>query len=195
MAQAQQNEDGEWYVCRRGPAASPGGSGTKTSYDWFLVRPWGKAPGGKVQTDFISFPKELLGTRIRLKVEFVDDDRKKRTKREHILAERIEDFIEENATNPKFRLEKVLDRFGIYPTYANQILRIRYGTNFQQRLFYHRIEKTKELLKNTDKPIKAVAAESGFTYSKYFRKMFSKMVGVDADDYRKNMKKKLTSEN
>ena len=47
------------------------------------------------------------------------------------------------------------------------------------------MDRAKELLKNTDKPINAIALETGYVNEKYFRKLFKKMVGIKPSEYRK----------
>ena len=59
------------------------------------------------------------------------------------------------------------------------------GVNYIDYLTQVRMDRAKELLKNTDKPINAIALETGYVNEKYFRKLFKKMVGIKPSEYRK----------
>lgn len=57
--------NGDYYVCRKP-------SNKKDEYrNWFLIKRNGGS--GYVPTNFITFPKEFIGKKIRLKVEVVED--------------------------------------------------------------------------------------------------------------------------
>ena len=61
-----------YYVTRipHGSSSKCGKRGTKTYRNWFLVKPNYKK--GYVQIGDIEFPKEFLGKKIMLKIEFVE---------------------------------------------------------------------------------------------------------------------------
>ena len=59
------------------------------------------------------------------------------------------------------------------------------GKNYIDYLTELRLEKAKDLLKTTNQPIKTIALEVGYPNEKYFHKLFKKVVGIKASEYRK----------
>lgn len=60
-----------YYLCRtRGKALKPG---TAPVYSWFIVKAQAYGNSGYIPTRTqITFPKELIGKRVRLKLEIID---------------------------------------------------------------------------------------------------------------------------
>ena len=58
------------------------------------------------------------------------------------------------------------------------------GVNFTTYVTKHKVEKAKELLKNTDTPIVNIASELGYYECGYFTKIFKKIEGVTPTVYR-----------
>ena len=71
------------------------------------------------------------------------------------------------------------------PAYFSKLFKSVEGVNYIDYLTQVRMDRAKELLKNTDKPINAIALETGYVNEKYFRKLFKKMVGIKPSEYRK----------
>ena len=66
--------DGNYYVCRipGGTSAHAGRRGNTIYRDWFLLKNgYGINLGSRLQVNDITFPKELIGKKIRLKVEVI----------------------------------------------------------------------------------------------------------------------------
>jgi len=63
--------DNNWYVCRTSHGQL--GKRNKNGYrNWFLIK-YGSSNKGNLNVGHITFQKELVGKRIRLKVEVIDD--------------------------------------------------------------------------------------------------------------------------
>ena len=61
-----------------------------------------------------------------------------------------------------------------------------FGISFSEYLLNWRVEKAKELIRHSQKPISTVAEEVGFNDFSYFSKVFKKVCGVTPSAYRKN---------
>lgn len=58
------------------------------------------------------------------------------------------------------------------------------GKNFIEYLTDVRMEKAKELLRNSSKSIKEICLEVGYADSSYFSRIFKKNVGVSPKEYK-----------
>ena len=69
----KQASDGNWYVCRKMRAGIRRSGNVKASErDWFLVKYSGYSGYIHNSRTHISFPKEFVGKRVRLKVEVIE---------------------------------------------------------------------------------------------------------------------------
>lgn len=93
-------------------------------------------------------------------------------------------YIEEHY-NEQINLEDMAELVSLNPAYLSNIFKKETGDNFVYYLNAYRIEKAKELLKNTQLTINEVAYSVGFMDGRYFSKSFKKHVGITPKDYRK----------
>lgn len=75
----------------------------------------------------------------------------------------------------------------------NRILKDKYGMTFKQKHMETQIEYVKDMLINTDLPIKAIAEKTGYTSEGNFTAFFKKVLGVSPKAFRKQ--NKLISDN
>lgn len=109
-------------------------------------------------------------------------DRKIAMKKLPIL--KAEEFLSKNYMK-EISLEDMASLVDLSPAYFSKLFKSVEGVNYIDYLTQVRMDRAKELLKNTDKPINAIALETGYVNEKYFRKLFKKMVGIKPSEYRK----------
>lgn len=71
--------------------------------------------------------------------------------------------------------------------YLNRIFKIRFGVTIFEYLKIFRINKSKELLMNSNMKIYEIAALTGFPNEYHFNRVFTSLVGVTPGKYRRNM--------
>ena len=85
--------------------------------------------------------------------------------------------------------EEVAERFYISKDYLSHIFAKEEGVGFTQYVNKQRTEKAKELLRSTALPIKIISLNVGIADYAYFSKMFRKMEGTSAVEYRAQFRK------
>lgn len=96
----------------------------------------------------------------------------------------FEYFISTNLDS-QLTLENLSSRFFYNPSYFSRLFKQKYGIKFVDYVLNIRIEKSKELLLNTDKSIKDIAKETGFSSSSVFCRSFLKLIKMSPKEYRK----------
>ena len=76
---------------------------------------------------------------------------------------------------------------GLSSNYFSRLFKSRTGTNFSDKILGYRMEKAKELLRDTDYNIKDITYMVGYLDPNYFTKLFKKYTGKNASEYRKLM--------
>jgi AraC family transcriptional regulator len=97
---------------------------------------------------------------------------------------RIIEFIEENLDND-LRLEAMAAQVEVSPLYLPRAFKAAVGQSPHQYVLARRIERAKELLRNTQTPIADVAFASGFSSQSHLSNWFLKLVGVSPATYRR----------
>ena len=93
-------------------------------------------------------------------------------------------YVEENYQNP-MRLEDVAAYVNLNPVYFSNIFKRETGENFTDYLTKYRMEEAKRLLRDTGNTIREIAEQTGYTDTRYFSKLFKKVVGIKPSEYRK----------
>lgn len=93
-------------------------------------------------------------------------------------------YIHQNFANPITRQE-IAQAVGVSKNYLSEIFRQEFGFSPWDCLTRFRLQKAKELLRNTGDNITSVAAQTGFEDSAYFSRVFHKHVGMSPQEYRK----------
>jgi two-component system response regulator YesN len=93
-------------------------------------------------------------------------------------------YIQENYKK-QLMLEDVAEATNLSPAYLSTIFKKELGISFVDYLISCRMEKAKELLKTTEDSIAVVAEQVGYADSRYFSKIFFKVVGLKPSVYRK----------
>ena len=100
------------------------------------------------------------------------------------VAEAIVQYLETNYKSA-ISAQELSDVFGFVPAYINRIFKTFYDCTPMEYVQCLRIERAKDLLMRTKRPIKEIAAEVGYPDSLYFSKVFKRAVGVNPSLYQK----------
>lgn len=104
----------------------------------------------------------------------------------HVLAGRMDRFLEERAGQPSLRLTDLCAHFRISVRYASRLFRAHLGGSFRERLLHHRLEKARDLIASTNDPMNLIADRCGFTSAPRFSGAFRREAGVSPRQYREN---------
>lgn len=96
----------------------------------------------------------------------------------------IINYVNNNFTE-NITLKSLAQKFYINPIYLGRVFKKQTGTLFNEYLTTLRIERSKVLLKNTNKKVYEIASEIGFNDPNYFIAKFLKTEGVTPSQYRK----------
>lgn len=104
------------------------------------------------------------------------------------LFQRLERLMQEEEVYKENLLtkERVADLLGTNRTYLSQVINEQTQQNFTQYINNYRINEAIRLLSDpkNDIPLKAVAAEVGFSSMSTFYKIFQNTVGIPPKQYR-----------
>ncbi len=98
---------------------------------------------------------------------------------------KIRQLIEYSLFKPSLPLARIAREIGRSPAQAIRIFRRDFGCTPYGYLLRRKIETAGVLLRNSTKPVKAIAAELGFRDEYYFSNLFKKKAGVSPSAYRK----------
>ncbi|KZL91044.1 response regulator transcription factor [Clostridium magnum] len=119
---------------------------------------------------------------IEKEIKIEESDNKKLNHLNRVLEPALK-YIEENYREEMF-LEKMASISNVSPYYFSKLFKKEMGMNFTTYVTKYKVEKAKEMLKNTDIPIVNIAAELGYYECGYFTKIFKKVEGVTPTKYR-----------
>ena len=85
----------------------------------------------------------------------------------------------------KLTLEQVSDYLGMSRTYFSIFFKSRYGEGFSDYLNRLRVEKSREMLALTSRPLPSIASECGFKTVQYYTRAFKRITGITPGAYRK----------
>lgn len=101
--------------------------------------------------------------------------------------EEILRYVERMAGDPNLSAKMLSDRFGTSQSNMTRLFRKHNGTGFLEYLHGLRIERAKELLRQTDLPIPAVAAQVGYTNPLTLTRAFKRYAGTTPGEYRRRV--------
>lgn len=106
---------------------------------------------------------------------------------ERPLIRRIKQIIQERL-DQEITLQYVAEQVHMNHQYLSTLFKTETGTNFMEYVTEQRIERAKELLRDTNLKIYEIARLSGYANAKHFMTMFKQSVGVTASEYRDGMR-------
>ena len=107
----------------------------------------------------------------------------KREEKSSSVVEKAKEYIS-SRYNKDMSLDDVSREVNISPYYFSKIFKEETGTNFIEYLTNVRIEKAKELLKDTEYTMKEICSMVGYQDPNYFSRSFKKNVGVTPTEYK-----------
>lgn len=102
------------------------------------------------------------------------------------FVEKAKMIIKERYNDPVFGLDQLTDEISVSPAYFSTTFKKETGISFVQYLTSVRLEKAKEMLKNSDAKTYEIAEKSGFSEPNYFSFIFRKNIGMSPSQYRAN---------
>lgn len=127
-----------------------------------------------------SYIEDILRSCMELRDQYSQD-------KYHQLLDEAKKYIQQNY-NKDISLNTVSEYVGISPNYFSRIFGKEVGMGFAEYLGMIRIEKAKELLRNSNKKISEICFETGYSDTNYFSSVFKKKVGCTPKVYRMNVK-------
>lgn len=119
----------------------------------------------------------LLAEALRLR------DEKQQTQGKKVLQAAL-DYIEQNYTQTTLNLNEVAQAIGMSPNYFSGMFSQEMKMTFVEYVTNKRMEKAKQLLRESDQSSTQIAAEVGYKDAHYFSFVFKKTVGVSPRDFR-----------
>ncbi|HJA91590.1 MAG TPA: AraC family transcriptional regulator [Candidatus Eisenbergiella merdipullorum] len=102
----------------------------------------------------------------------------------HITSARIRQLIEESYCQPNFSIYELAEKLHISFTYASNLVKKKLNQNFADYVWTLRLEKAKELLKQTDLSIDEIGAAVGYINTSSFRRKFKQETGLTPSEFR-----------
>lgn len=108
--------------------------------------------------------------------------------RQESKASQIISYVNENYIHIH-RVEELSAHFGVSESYIYRIFRETMNTSPKDYINHLRLENLLHRMRYSDKPIKTLAAQSGFSCYEYFTRLFKKIYGMSPGEYRKRLEK------
>ena len=105
------------------------------------------------------------------------------------LSHKITEYMRENQTDPSLTMSSIADFFEISTTQLSLIYKNQTGIHPSAYLLMLRIEQAKDLLSNTDMPIKEIAVIVGYYDASGFIRRFKQQTGFTPNQYRQSLRK------
>ncbi|MBP1994064.1 helix-turn-helix domain-containing protein [Paenibacillus eucommiae] len=87
----------------------------------------------------------------------------------------------------KITLGYVAEQLGLNPSYLSRIFKDEQGITFLEHLTSVRIQRSKQLLEQTNLKIKDIGEQVGYLQTNYYIKLFKEFTGTTPGEYRKNL--------
>ena len=123
----------------------------------------------------------LLADTVLHSVDAIMNDRRQAEKKPIRAAKQ---YIQENYMRP-LTLEEVADQVGFNASYFSTLFKKESGQNFQEYLSEVRMNRAKELLKETNRNVAAICSDVGYSDLKHFTQSFKKFTGLKPNEFRK----------
>jgi AraC-like DNA-binding protein len=107
--------------------------------------------------------------------------------RRHItLMMEVRDYVAAHYTDPNLSLTMLSDRFQINSKYLSQLFKESIGQNFLDFLIGLRIERAKQLLRESGQSVQDISEAVGYLNTTSFIRVFRKTVGLSPGQYRES---------
>ena len=126
--------------------------------------------------------KQWFQERIRNALESVHSSKEDQTIG---MVKRAEQYIQQHYTE-ELTLNRVSEIVHVSPPYISKLFKEKLGMTFLEYLTRIRMEKAKQMLRETQESIRRIGCEVGYQDPNYFSRAFKKYVGVTPREYRDN---------
>ena len=109
-------------------------------------------------------------------------------KTRHLKSEIIA-YVNDKFCYVQFSLQEVADHFGLGVTYLSRFFKQETGHNFVDYVSTLRLDKAKEYLVYTDKPVKEIVNDVGYMDTASFVRKFRAREGITPGQYRERMRR------
>lgn len=104
------------------------------------------------------------------------------------VARKVQEYVDENYSNPNMSLKMLADMVGLTPAYLGKMFATTTTFSFNDYLNNIRTAKAAELLKTTRMPVGKISEAVGILNTNYFYALFKKRYGTTPAAYRKENK-------
>lgn len=98
-------------------------------------------------------------------------------------------IIQEQYAQPTMSMGWLAQKLDLSPNYLSSLFSKEMGQTFSEYLEAYRLERAKQLLKNTQMKVYEIASAVGYTDPKYFTKVFKQQEGKTPQEYRHEVEK------
>lgn len=142
-------------------------------------------------TDRLHQKSRILGNEIEKRVSYKNREEQQRRAE---IAQAATTHIEENYGSFELSVESVAEYVGFSAGYIRKLFKDVYGCSPTEYIFNLRLDKAKELLRETNETAKMIAEKVGYGNTKYFYITFKKNVGLTTYEYREREKQAVDGE-
>ena len=104
--------------------------------------------------------------------------------KDHDICARAKNYIENHCQDANLSLAELSNIFGLTPSYFSKMFKDKYSVSIPDYINMMRIDRAKNLLRQTSQSVQQIAAAVGFTESSTFIRIFKKIEGVTPGVYR-----------
>lgn len=137
--------------------------------------------------DFITY-KEMIEYFYKLGETIFSYQKSEQVKRMEILIANINKYINDHL-NEDLSLIALSEKVFLNPAYLSRIYKQETGMNISEYICHMRINKAKELLRQSDFKIHEVASAVGFESAAYFTRVFKQLTNLTPQEYRDSVMK------
>lgn len=105
-----------------------------------------------------------------------------------IWANQIKDYVQKHYQNPNLSNGEIAEYFRMNSAYMSTVFKTAMGINLMDYIHQVRVDKAKELLKNTDMTVEQISIEVGCSGGAVLRRLFKKCEGISPIQYKENSK-------
>jgi len=107
-----------------------------------------------------------------------------RQAKKSITPEQIRELIEKSFCDPNFSVSVLADHYQVSIAYMSYLLKKNLGVNFSKYIWELRLNKAKELLRDTEMPVDEVCVQIGYLNTSSFRRKFKQETDMTPSQYR-----------
>ncbi|WP_262683157.1 helix-turn-helix domain-containing protein [Paenibacillus baimaensis] len=118
--------------------------------------------------------------------EAYEDIKQHKDEKSHTaLMHRIKEHIDKEYIDPDLTLARLGEVFQINSSYLSRTFKEEIGMNVTDYIVVSRMEKAKQLLKDTQEAVQDISVQVGYTYTMSFIRVFKKTTGLTPGEYRR----------